>query len=64
MTSNHNPKFHTLIDYPCRVPAVEHLSWVIKCKAADNDAGQIADWLEGRLPRPVDDISQWNSDDG
>jgi hypothetical protein len=23
----------------------------------------VADWLEGRLPRPVDDLEQWTEDD-
>ena len=22
-----------------------------------------AEWLEGRLPRPVDDVEQWKTDD-
>jgi hypothetical protein len=42
----------------------EYLSWVIECNSADMTPGQIAERLEGRLPRPVDDMSKWNRDDG
>jgi hypothetical protein len=27
-------------------------------------AGTVAKWLEGRLPTPVDDLAQWETDDG
>src|SRR5262245_57628895 len=134
MTNTHHPKFQTLLQYLCRVPAVEHnetpslgigtgddgdgwwvkfsiavehplawnvvqefghvlnylsveerlptvfkpvspppylnggpreyLSWVIECDSADMTPGAVAAWLEGRLPRPVEDMSRWNSDDG
>ena len=37
----------------------EYLSWVIECSARDMAPDAIAKWLEGRLPRPVDDLSQW-----
>lgn len=37
----------------------EFLSWIIETKNKDFKPGTLADWLEGRLPRPVDDISQW-----
>ena len=40
----------------------EYLSWVIECPA-DTTPSTIAQWLEGRLPRPVEDLEQWNSDD-
>ncbi len=39
----------------------EFLSWVIEC-ASDMKPGTVADWLEGRLPRPVDDPIQWQTD--
>ena len=43
----------------------KYLSWVIECNSADMTPAAIAQWLEGRLPRPVDDVSKWNgSDDG
>jgi hypothetical protein len=38
----------------------EFLSWVIECNDKDFKPGQCAKWLEGRLPRPVDDLEQWN----
>jgi hypothetical protein len=37
----------------------EFLSWVIECENLDFKPGTCAEWLEGRLPRPVDDISEW-----
>ena len=37
----------------------EYLSWVIECENMDFRPGTCAEWLEGRLPRPVDDISEW-----
>jgi hypothetical protein len=40
----------------------EHLSWVIESTAADFEPSTCAEWLEGRLPRPVDDMSQWAED--
>lgn len=41
----------------------EFLSWVIASREPTFKPGTVADWLESRLPRPVDDISQWPSDD-
>lgn len=37
----------------------EFLSWVVECSDKDFKPGTLAKWLEGRLPRPVDDLSQW-----
>ena len=37
----------------------DFLSWVIECTAPTMKPGTIADWLEGRLPQPVDDTSAW-----
>lgn len=37
----------------------DFLSWVIECDENEMKPGTIADWLEGRLPQPVDDISAW-----
>jgi hypothetical protein len=37
----------------------EFLSWVIESTVADFSPKTCAEWLEGRLPRPVDDLSQW-----
>ena len=40
----------------------DFLSWVIECSDASFKPGTLAKWLEGRLPRPVSDLSQWNVD--
>ena len=40
----------------------EFLSWVIESKFNYIDPVWIAEALEGRLPQPVDDQSQWRSD--
>lgn len=37
----------------------EFLSWVIESKDKDFSPGECTQWLEGRLPRPVDDPAQW-----
>ncbi len=39
------------------------LSWVIESKASDFTPARCAEWLEGRLPRPVDNLSQWELDE-
>ena len=36
----------------------DFLSWVIECPN-EMPPGTVAQWLEGRLPRPVDDLAQW-----
>ena len=36
----------------------EFLSWVIEAKDASYASAKCAEWLEGRLPRPVDDESE------
>ncbi|MBT4865695.1 MAG: hypothetical protein HON53_11360 [Planctomycetaceae bacterium] len=42
---------------------VEFLSWVIESQHVDFTPDLCAEWLEGRLPRPVDDVSEWSMDD-
>ena len=42
---------------------VEFLSWVIESKDPSFSPDLCAQWLEGRLPRPVEDLSQWETDD-
>lgn len=39
--------------------AKDFLAWVIQCNHADFSPDVICDWLEGRLPNPVSDESQW-----
>jgi hypothetical protein len=41
----------------------EYLSWVIECHDPEFEPKTTAEWLEGRLPRPVDDLSQWAKND-
>jgi hypothetical protein len=42
---------------------VEFLSWVIESKEPSFTPEKCAEWLESRLPRPVDDLEQWQVDD-
>lgn len=37
----------------------EFLSWVIETEDKDFKPGTLMKWLEGRLPRPVEDLTQW-----
>jgi hypothetical protein len=37
----------------------ESLSWVVECDDREFKPGTVMKWLEGRLPRPVDDLTQW-----
>ena len=41
----------------------DFLSWVIESIEPDFTPGNAAEWLEARLPSPVDDLSQWQPDD-
>jgi hypothetical protein len=41
----------------------DFLSWVIEPTGNYIDPAWIAEALEGRMPRPVDDLGQWDSDD-
>lgn len=40
----------------------EFLSWVIECHDPELSPGTCTEWLESRLPRPVDDLSQWDNE--
>ncbi|MDW3196596.1 MAG: hypothetical protein R8G66_29740 [Cytophagales bacterium] len=40
----------------------EFLSWVIETTDKEFKPGTLAKWLEGRLPRPVDDLAEWSED--
>lgn len=40
--------------------AKEFLAWVIQCNHADFPPDAVCDWLEARLPNPVDDESAWS----
>ncbi len=39
--------------------AKDFLAWVIQCNHTDFPPDIICDWLEGRLPSPVEDETQW-----
>jgi hypothetical protein len=39
----------------------EFLSWVIESKDKEFKPGTLMKWLEGKLPRPVDDREQWDA---
>ena len=48
---------------PCLNGGPSYLSWVIECKDKDFKPETCAQWLEGRLPRPVEDAKQWKHPD-
>jgi len=37
----------------------DFLSWIIESKSPEFAPATCAEWLEGRLPRPVEDVAQW-----
>ncbi len=37
----------------------EFLSWIIESTNPDFSPSNLKEWLEGRLPNPVDDIAEW-----
>jgi hypothetical protein len=37
----------------------EYLSWVIESTMADFSPRKCAEWLQARLPHPVDDLAAW-----
>jgi hypothetical protein len=41
----------------------EYLSWVIEARTREFEPSQCAEWLEGRLPRPVEDVGEWKIDE-
>ena len=41
----------------------DFLSWVIETKDKDFKPKALKEWLEGRLPQPVDDLKQWKMDE-
>ena len=40
----------------------DFLTWVIECRDKDFQPRDCAEWLAGRLPRPIDDLKEWNTD--
>lgn len=41
----------------------EYLSWVIETKDKNFKPNTLKEWLEGRLPHPVDDLEQWDEEE-
>ncbi len=41
----------------------DYLSWIIESTSIDFTPDLLQEWLEGRLPRPVDNLEEWNSED-
>jgi hypothetical protein len=39
----------------------DFLAWVIESETLDFRPGTCAEWLDGRLPRPVDNIAEWQT---
>ena len=39
----------------------DFLSWVIETKDKEFTPALMREWLEGRLPKPVDDRNEWNT---
>jgi hypothetical protein len=41
----------------------EFLSWVIESTVIDFTPNDLQEWLDGRLPRPIDDLNEWKMED-
>lgn len=39
----------------------DYLSWIIECESEDFTPDDTAEWLEERLPQPVDKIKKWKT---
>ncbi|RYX82161.1 hypothetical protein EON83_20810 [bacterium] len=37
----------------------DFLSWTLEYTSCDFTPAQCVEWLEARLPRPVEDVTQW-----
>jgi len=40
----------------------DFLSWVIECRDSAFTPAQAAEWLEGRMPKPVEEQGQWHTE--
>jgi len=43
--------------------ARDFLSWVIENTETQFTSNDLKEWLENRLPSPIDDLEQWNNDE-
>jgi hypothetical protein len=41
----------------------EFLSWVIETFDKDFSPKHLSEWLEARMPRPVDDLTEWTQEE-
>jgi hypothetical protein len=41
----------------------QFLSWVIESTQNGFEPDKCVEWLEGRLPRPVEDVAEWSQDE-
>jgi hypothetical protein len=41
----------------------EYLSWIIESTSTDFTPNSLKKWLEGRLPRPVEDLEEWKMEE-
>lgn len=41
----------------------DFLSWLIECDDPEFAPQQCAEWLQGRLPEPVDDLDAWKNEE-
>jgi hypothetical protein len=39
----------------------EFLSWAIECRELSTSPDAVASWLKERLPKPIDDLDQWET---
>ena len=57
------------IFYPVSAPPYlnggpkEFLYWIIESKQPDFKPSDLLEWLQGRLPNPVDSIEEWNMEE-
>ena len=42
--------------------AKDFLSWVIESTSSEFTPGNCLEWLEGRMPQPIDDVAAWAVD--
>jgi hypothetical protein len=58
-------KFAIDIDHPLAWNGApkEFLSWLIECRDVEFSPARCCEWLEGRLPEPVDDREQWKAEE-
>jgi hypothetical protein len=52
------------IEHPLAWRVVQELGHVLNHVTLDFSPAMCAEWLEGRLPRPVDHLQEWEVDDG